>query len=47
MGALANGEDDDVNVPQEVESETFPSAVRGGAIMTAACGGQHTTMLAL
>ena len=47
MGALANGDYDDVNVPTEVDADVFPTAVRGGAVMTAACGGQHTTMLVI
>ena len=47
MGALANGDYDDVNVPTEVDAEEFPSAVRDGAVMVAACGGQHTILLVL
>ena len=47
MGALANGEDDDVDVPLEVDSDEFPAAVESAAVMTAACGGQHTTLLVL
>eukprot|EP01044_Picomonas_judraskeda_P001775 COSAG03_NODE_112_length_12469_cov_363.084802_8_plen_48_part_00 len=47
MGALANGDYEDVNVPTEVDAEQFPSAVKGGAVMTAACGGQHTAMLVI
>ena len=47
MGALANGDYDDIDVPTEVDADAFPSAVKGGAVMTAACGGQHTAMLVL
>lgn len=47
MGALANGDYDDVNVPTEVDANEFPSAVKDGAVMVAACGGQHTTMLVI
>ena len=47
MGALCNGEDDDVDVPDEADAELFPGPTRGGAVMLAVCGGQHTVALVI